>query len=57
LEIAMIDQPPTDTEHQPGEMWDQGKQQEQRDRRDFRESSTFQTPTPYQIGADEEESE
>ena len=53
----MIDQPPTDTEDQPGEMWDQGNEQKQHDRRDFRESSTFQTPPPYRIGADEEESE
>ena len=46
----MIDQPPTDTE-------DQGNEQEQHDRRDFGESSTFQPPPPYRIGADEEESE
>ena len=55
----MIDQPPTDTEDQdqPGEMWDQDDEQEQHDRRDFGESSTFQPPPPYRIGADEEESE
>ena len=63
----MIDQPPTDTERQPCEiwnrvmgyhrpvsMWNRGKQQEHRDRRYFRESLAFQS---QRIGVGKEESE